>query len=127
MRSGGQRVQCRLIAIGQHLGVAGDPQHGCQFPKFAEDPGIVGETELVLGGLQQAADLPGGHPHLVYGIVSVGPDGTVALEQPRHLGGHRLVHRVGGRLGALRGGLAEHLGQFGDVVRSTRTDPSCAG
>jgi (E)-4-hydroxy-3-methylbut-2-enyl-diphosphate synthase len=88
------------------LGIAGDTQHPGQFPQLSEDRRVVGETEIRLRGLQQAADLPDGDAHLMDGVIGIGADRTIPFQQRRDLLGDRAVHRIRRRLPVLRCGVA---------------------
>ena len=119
----GQFVEGSLVAIGQHLRVAGGAQHRGQFTKLIKDPGVVGQPERARRGLQQAADRADGHPHLMHGVLDVSPHGAIPREQRLDLLGHRAVHGIirarGRSLRAHR--RAEHPRQFRRVLGGCRT------
>lgn len=48
---GRQRGQGVPVALPEHLGVAGDPQHRGQLPQLIQNPCIAGQPEIVPGGL----------------------------------------------------------------------------
>ena len=75
------------VALGQYFGVAGYSQHIGQLAQLVEE--AVRESERIRRRLQQAADLAGGHPHLVHGVVGVGAHGAIPHQQLVELLGHR--------------------------------------